>query len=133
MELPGGSNLLTYWTVLRRRRFVVYLSIGAVALVALLGSLLAVPEYRATTTLQIERQSPDVLSFKDLARTDYSWAAYTDFYQTQYKILSSEAIARKTVERLGLTAHPAFAVGTANWPLKGCAEAMLAKLLSRMR
>ncbi len=108
MELLAGTHLLDYWAILRRRRFVVYLSIGTVVLVALIGSLLAVPQYRATATLQIERQNPDILSFRDLARTDHSWAAYTDFYQTQYKILASEAVARGAVKHLALAHHPVF-------------------------
>lgn len=119
MDLLGSTLPMEYWAILRRRRFVVYLSIGTVVLVALIGSLLAVPQYRATATLQIERQNPDILSFKDLARTDYSWAAYTDFYQTQYKILASEAVARKAVDALQLTRHPSFAPAESKSTLRG--------------
>jgi uncharacterized protein involved in exopolysaccharide biosynthesis len=56
---------------------------------------------------------------------DFSWAAYADFYQTQYKILSSDAIARKTVERKGLTAHPFFAVGDTTPSLYARVRALL--------
>lgn len=105
----GGKHLLEYWEVLRRRRWIVYLSVGVVVVVALVASFLATPLYRATATLQIERQNPDILTFKDVAAVDYAWSAYTDFYQTQYKILASDAVARRAVERLGLLNHPAFA------------------------
>lgn len=117
MELAVGSrHLLDYWHVLRRRRWIVYLSVIAVTLAALLGSFLVTPLYRSTVTLQIERQSPDILTFRDLGRIDHSWAAYSDFYQTQYRILSSTPVARDAVERLGLTGHPEFETVTAGKP-----------------
>lgn len=109
MDLPAGSHLLDYWAVLRRRRWVVYLSVATVALVALVGSFVATPLYRATATLQIERQNPDILSFRDLAKVDHSWAAYTDYYQTQYKILASEKVSTGALAVGGLAQHPAFA------------------------
>jgi len=104
----GEIHLLDYWRMLLRRRWVIILALVATVLVALVGSFLTTPLYRATVTLQVERQSPDILTFRDLARSDYSWAAYSDFYQTQYRIMSSPAVARKAVERLGLDSHPAF-------------------------
>jgi capsular exopolysaccharide synthesis family protein len=105
---PGTRHLLEYWAVLRRRRWVVYLAVATVTLVALVGSFLSTPLYRATTTLQIERHNPDILTFRDLSQVDYSWVAYSDFFQTQFKILGSEAIARKAAESLDLLSHPDF-------------------------
>ena len=108
LEAAGGRHLLEYWEVLRRRRYVVYLATGAAVLVALVASFLATPLYRATATLQIDRQNPDILTFKDVSAVDYAWSAYTDFYQTQYKILGSDAVARRAVDRLGLVHHKDF-------------------------
>lgn len=101
-------NLLHYWRVVTRRRWTVYLAVAAVGLVALIGSITATPLYRATTTLQIERRTPDILTFQDLSQLDFSFAAYSDFFQTQYKIIASEPVARRAVERLGLADHPDF-------------------------
>ncbi len=109
-------HLLDSWDVLRRRRWVVYLAVTTVALVALVGSYLVTPLYRATVTLQIERETPDILAFEDLTRVDYSWAAYADFYQTQYKILSSETVARRAADRLDLVSHPLFQQEAAGQP-----------------
>jgi capsular exopolysaccharide synthesis family protein len=104
-----ARDLLDYWAVLKRRRGVIYLCVASVTLATLVGSFLVTPLYRSTVTAQIERQNPDILNVRQLASVDYSWAAYADFYQTQYKILSSDAVARKTVERLNLVWHPRFA------------------------
>ena len=111
---PSKMHLFDYWSVLVRRRWIVYLSVISVTVTALIGSFIVTPIYRATTVLQIERQSPDVLTFRDLSQVDYSWAAYSDFYETQYKIISSTAVARKAAERLELTSHPDFAPGASS-------------------
>ena len=76
MEIDG-QQLRDYWGVLLRRRWVVYLAVSTLTLVALIGSFLVTPLYRATVTLQIERQNPDVLNIRDLAQVDHSWASAT--------------------------------------------------------
>lgn len=107
MDQP--RHLLEYWSVLRQRRWVVYLSVALVGLTALIGSFLVTPEYRASASLQIQRKNPDILTFRDMSSFDHSFAAYQDFYQTQYKLLASEAVARRAAERLELASHPAIA------------------------
>jgi capsular exopolysaccharide synthesis family protein len=109
----GGRNLLDYWSILVRRRWVIYLAVLTTTLTSLIGSFIVTPIYLATVTLQIERHSPNIFTFRDLAQADYSWAAYSDFYQTQYKIISSMTVARGAVDRLQLTSHPDFAPGEA--------------------
>ena len=125
-------NLLDYWVVLKRRRGVIYLCLASVVLATLIGSFLITPLYRSTVTAQIERQNPDVLKVRELASPDYSWAAYADFYQTEYKILSSDAVARKTVERMGLVSHPLFAVGSSNPSLYSRVRALFPGTIPRM-
>jgi len=107
-NVRGAAQLLDYGSILVRRRWVVYLAAITVTSVALIGSFLMTPLYRSTVTLQIDRQSPDILTFRDLSKVDYSWVAYSDFFQTQYRIMSSLPVARIAVERLGLDAHPMF-------------------------
>lgn len=107
MESP--RHLLEYWAVLKRRRWVVYVAVAVVATTAVVGSFLVTPLYRATSTLQIERQNPDILTFREMAGVDYSFAAYQDFYQTQYRLLSSEAVTERAAGRLRLEEHPLYA------------------------
>ncbi len=112
-----GIDLLSYWQILVRRRWVVYLAVLGLGLLALVSSFLTTPQYRSTTTLQIARRSPEIFNFKDVVTTDYAWAAYSDFYQTQYKIIASSPVARTAAERLELTSHPDFSVaeGQPGW------------------
>ena len=104
-------NLLDYWSVLQRRRWVIYLALIVCVLVALVGSFLAEPLYRATAKLQIERQNPEILGVRDLGAVDYSWTAYSDFYETQYQILASDSVALLAARQLDLLNHPLYQDG----------------------
>jgi capsular exopolysaccharide synthesis family protein len=101
-------NLLDYWAVLRRRRSVIFLAVAVCMLVAIVGSFLATPLYRATCKLQIERSNPDILTFQDLGAVDRSWTAYSDFYETQYQILASDSVAALAARRVDLFNHPLY-------------------------
>lgn len=129
---PRARELLDYWEVLKRRRGVIYLCVASVVLATLIGSFLVTPLYRSTVTAQIERQNPDILSVRDVGAVDYSFAAYGDFFQTQYKILASDAVARKTVERLGLVSHPLFAIGDSAPSLYGRLRALLPGTIAKV-
>ena len=104
----GGTQLLDYWAVILHRRWVLLLVVFTFAVIALIGTFTAEPLYRATTTLHIERQNPEIFTFRDLGQSEMSWASYEDFYQTQYKILSSLAVSRRAAERLAWTSQEEF-------------------------
>jgi len=106
---PVELRLLDTWRVLVRRRPLVLACLVAVVGVVLLLTLVATPLYRATSTLQIQRHGPDILTHRDVLSVDPSWADYQDFYQTQYKILQSRAVLRIAAERLDLDSRPEFA------------------------
>jgi len=110
---PGTSDdstdsvFLEYWRVLRERRRIVLSCLAITTVAALVASYLATPEYTARTTIEIERQSPEILEFTDVLNVDPS--GYHDFYETQYKILQSRAVLRLAAERLDLMNRPELA------------------------
>ncbi|MBZ5640776.1 MAG: polysaccharide biosynthesis tyrosine autokinase [Acidobacteriia bacterium] len=101
-------HLLDYWRILVQRRAVILACLGIFVAAAVLYSVFATREYEAVTTLQIERQGPEILGFKDIVSVDSAYNAYQDFYQTQYKILQSRTVMRLAVERLDLPNRPEF-------------------------
>ena len=105
-ESSDELNLLEYWQILLDRRNVVFLCLGIVVVLGVLFTFLSTPQFRAVTVIQIERQGPDILTFKDVVGTDPAWNAYQDFYQTQYKILQSRSVLRVAAERLDLMNRP---------------------------
>jgi capsular exopolysaccharide synthesis family protein len=112
-EDDASHHLLDYWRILVQRRWVVFACIGVVTATALFLTLFSTPQYRATSTLQIDRRGPDVLAFKDVVGVDPSWASYQDFYQTQYRILQSRSVLKLAVVRLDLPNRPEYAGRTA--------------------
>jgi|RhiMethySRZTD1v2_1073278.scaffolds.fasta_scaffold19330_5 capsular exopolysaccharide synthesis family protein len=103
-------HLRDYGRVLSERRAIVLTCLVLVVLFTTTFTFLATPLYRATTTIQVERQGPGVLAFSDMAAMDYY--DYQDFYQTQYKILGSQTVLRLAAERLDLPNRPEYATRT---------------------
>lgn len=105
---PSALHLRDYGRALSERRSVVATCLVLVVMVTMLFSLLAVPQYRATTTIQIERKAPEALSFGQAPSSDYYYD-YEGFYQTQYRVLQSRSVLRLAAERLDLPNRPEFA------------------------
>ena len=55
----------------------------------------ATPIYEAQTQILIETEDPNVVAFKEVVEEDQTTA---DYYQTQYNILQSRALARRTID-----------------------------------
>lgn len=96
---------------------IVWRSRIAVATCAVVGGLLGLfiaflqtPEYRASTLLQMEPPAPSFLSVNDAAASVAAGGYWqnTDFYNTQFKILTSRAVGERVVERLKLADRAPF-------------------------
>ena len=74
----------------------------------------AAPIFEARTRLLIESDNQNVVSFKEVVDEDQTKA---DYYQTQYNILQSRALARKTLDSLKLWDHPLFNADKITAPL----------------
>ncbi|KAF1721063.1 GumC family protein [Pseudoxanthomonas wuyuanensis] len=100
---PG---LYDYWYAIRGQWWIVIgITLLAVGL-ALLATLLITPTFRATTTLQIERDAMKVVNLEGLMPTESP--NDRDFYQTQYELLQSRSLARRVIREAELARHPAF-------------------------
>src|SRR5690606_28777757 len=79
----------------------------------LLVTLLTPPVYRATTTLQIDREAMRVVQVEGMQSPEAANSG--DFYQTQYELLQSRALAERTADTLDL-AHSSSLERLANNP-----------------
>jgi succinoglycan biosynthesis transport protein ExoP len=103
-------HLIDYVKVLYKRRWV-----GMTAFLLIVGSVTvytftATPIFEAKTRLLIETENQNVVSFKAVVDEDQT---KLDYYQTQYNILQSRALARRTVDELKLWTIQPFG-GAAN-------------------
>jgi polysaccharide biosynthesis transport protein len=99
-ETQDNIDLLSYWHIIIKRRWMVLGVLAIIFITSLVGTLLTTPIYRATAVLQIERQSVQVLETQGVMPTEDIYA--DDFYQTQYELLKSRALAQRVVSQLGL-------------------------------
>ncbi len=105
-------HLTDYVRVVYKRRWIAIPTLLVVFTVGALNSYRTTPIYEARTQLLIEKDTPKVASLNTMFQEQDGWYN-DDFYQTQYKILQSRSLARRTVELMNLPAHPSLRQATA--------------------
>ena len=111
-EWTGGEDrvrpLREYWVTVKRHRWLILISTLAVLLFAFFYSVTRVPLYTAEATVLIERKAPQNLKVQeprgDSTANDYN----NEFYQTQYEILKSPALAERVIREEALQNHTLF-------------------------
>jgi capsular exopolysaccharide synthesis family protein len=102
----GETHLLDYVRVLYKRRWIAVSASTVVLLLVTVYTFTVTPVYQATTKLLIESDTPNVVSFKEVINEEQAKA---DYYQTQYNILQSRTLARRTIDALHLWDYREFA------------------------
>jgi len=96
-----------YLRILFKRRWAALAVFMVIVGTTALYSFLATPIYKATTQILVERQMPRLLESREGG--SYSSEAFNqEFYQTQYKLLASRALAEKVATKLDLYNNPNF-------------------------
>lgn len=114
---PRDMHLSDYLKVLSRRRWPALTAFVLVVVGTLLYTYTATPIYAARVQLLIENERPNVVSFKEAIEQEKTT---NDYYQTQYRLLQSRVLARRTLDQLklwdafdGTKAPPRFSIGNA--------------------
>jgi polysaccharide biosynthesis transport protein len=105
-ESERAINFIDYWHVVVARRWTIFAIVVTVVALTMLITFRQTPIYRAETTIQIDRENPNILSFKDIYEIE---SLTDDTLQTQYKVLAARTLARRVVEGLKLDESPEFA------------------------
>jgi capsular exopolysaccharide synthesis family protein len=95
---PEKVDILVYGRVVWKRRWLVLMFAAVVLASAAVETFTSTPLYSAAGMLLIEKE-PNILSFEDIFQIE---TLRDDYYQTQFKLLKSYALAERTVEKLGL-------------------------------
>ncbi len=99
-------NLLDYWNILVKRRWTV-LGLGLIAaLVAFVNTLLTVPVYRTGATIQIDRETLNVVNVEGV--NPQGGTSDWEFYETQYQLLRSRSLAERVASQLRLGSDPSM-------------------------
>ncbi len=121
-------DLRAYWRVLMRRRWVVLGTFAAAVLLTLVLTLRQTHIFAATATIIIEQSAPKVLNAKDVqdvADIGGNFWSSKEYYETQYKVITSRAVSQRVIEKLQL-AHDLRFLG-----LEGLKDDALQKALAR--
>lgn len=106
-------DLLEYWRVVVKRKWTVIGAFLIVLLSGLMATLLTTPMFRATATVQIERQSMRVVNVPGVEPIEAPYDR--EFYETQFQLLRSRSMAEKVAAELDPD-DPVFAVMSAPTP-----------------
>ncbi|MCD9097683.1 polysaccharide biosynthesis tyrosine autokinase [Luteimonas fraxinea] len=105
-------DLLAYWRMLVKRRWLVLGVLGSVVALALLITLMTPPVYRATATLQIDRESVQAMFVEGVNNGE---ASTPDFLTTQYELLKSRALAERVANELRIDSATVDRLGSSSW------------------
>ncbi len=98
-------HLSEYWKVIQKRRWTI-ISFTFIVLIATgVTTFRMEPVYRATATIQINKENPQILDFKEIFAVD---TMEYDYYQTQYRILESRGLAKRVIKSLRLSERAEF-------------------------
>lgn len=103
-----GFDFRKYLRILHKHRWVIAGCIGTSLLLSLIATFLMTPIYQATATLQIDREVANVVQVEGLQTSEN--VGDPQFYQTQYELLQSRALAERAVAAIGLADDPKFVV-----------------------
>jgi capsular exopolysaccharide synthesis family protein len=122
------AHFWDYWGVLTQRRWTVISCFVTTVIVATIWTFTVRPVFTGTATLRIEKEQPRVVKFEEVMKEADS---QQDYYQTQYKILQSRALANRVIGLLRLDQHPEFQRPDAATNWLGQAEGWLRETLIR--
>jgi len=94
------TNIHDYLKIIQKRMSLIFAFLIIIPLAAVIYVFVAPPVYRATTSILIEKQAPKVTKFEEVYQPGYS---DLQFYQTQFKILSSRVLAERVFDELRLS------------------------------
>ncbi|TLZ06289.1 MAG: hypothetical protein E6K31_16370, partial [Gammaproteobacteria bacterium] len=102
-ETGDEIDLRHYWSVINRRKWSIIGLALAVGLLTTLVVFAMTPIYRASATLLIESQAPNVVSIQEVYGLD---TRSQDYLATQIEIMGGRPIAETVVDGLGLIEQP---------------------------
>jgi len=103
--MSQNQHLSDYLRVLYKRRWTAALVFLLVFAYGAATSLRKTPVYEAGAQLLIEKESRRANTLNTVLQDNDSWYD-DDFYQTQYRMLQSRALAWRTLELMGMTQAP---------------------------
>jgi polysaccharide biosynthesis transport protein len=107
---PDEKHVMDYVKVVYRRRWIALPVFLIVFVVGAINALREIPIYQARVQMLIQKDAPNVTRLDQVFDSQNSWYD-SDFYQTQFRILQSRTLARKTIDAMNLWSEPKLGHG----------------------
>jgi capsular exopolysaccharide synthesis family protein len=104
-SLGDDTHLVNYLRVLHKRRWTALTAFLVVFGTVTIYTFTVTPVFSARTQILIENENPNVVKFEEVLDQNKT---SNDYYQTQYRILQSRALARRTLDAEKLWEHELF-------------------------
>ncbi len=101
-----GLDLLTYWRMLVKRRWLIVGIVAVVVAIALIRTLMTPPSYRATVVMQIEAETMQIMQVQGIS--PYQGGYDPNFNRTQIQLLQSRSLAERVAGDLKLNGSSAL-------------------------
>lgn len=98
--------LKQYLAIVRRRKWIIIVSVAFALVAALVITMLMTPLYTASSTIEIQRESANIVDVKGVEAEVNS--RDEEFYQTQYGLLTARSLAERVARELRLYEDSAF-------------------------
>ncbi len=96
-------DLRSYWRIVSKRRWLILLTFAVVSAVSVFYTLRLPKIYSAVTTIIIEVSAPKILpngQVQDVAESSTPFWVSKEYYETQYNVLRSRAVAERVVHKI---------------------------------
>src|SRR5262249_21334118 len=98
---PDEKHVMDYVRVVYRRRWIALPVFLIVFVVGAVNALREIPIFQARVQMLIQKDAPNVARLDQVFQAENSWYD-SDFFQTQFRILQSRTLARKTIDAMNL-------------------------------
>lgn len=109
-EVAGKIDLQRLLFTAQKYRVWVLSIASATVLIAAALTFFMTPIFRATSSIQIDRETVDVVNLKGVQAEQDPFA--DDFYQTKYELLASRSLAERVAQALNLSEDKSFQTAT---------------------
>ena len=113
LDRPGATAsreasplALEYLRIAKRWKFVIAATVVGFVVIGMIITLLMTPKFTATTQIEIARESNKIVNLQGVEQEASD--ADQEFYQTQYGLLRSRALAERVSTKLRLADDPKF-------------------------
>jgi succinoglycan biosynthesis transport protein ExoP len=101
-EKKTEVDLLEYWRIIQKRKWVIFIFTGALFFFTAIFTFIATPMYKSTVTLMLEEETSRMLSIEDTFGYQTPVSRDLRGFNTQLKLLKSKSLAERVVQKADL-------------------------------